>query len=138
VLLSFPGNLTPTVLWGLLGAFFYERGMPGSLFSSGRRLVSIKPRVSQLFSERTTNMAKENPGSPKACPANCIGGYADKQRSLYSGQKERIPTEILDMAKSVLQYCTYCHAVWEDREGSKKLHGFLENSRFYRHKLISG
>ena len=83
-------------------------------------------------------MEKENPGSPKACPANCIGGYADKQRSLYSGQKEHMPTEILDMAKSVLQYCTYCHAVWEDREDKKKLYGYLENGRFNRNKMILG
>src|SRR5215813_2066422 len=76
---------------------------PGSLFASRRRLVSIKPCVSQLFSERTTNMAKRNPGSTKACPANCIGGYADNQRSLYSGQKECMPTDILEMAKSGLQ-----------------------------------
>jgi hypothetical protein len=86
----------------------------------------------------TTNMAKINPGSTKACPANCIGGYADRQRSLYSGQKECIPTEILEMAKSGLQYCTYCHAVWEDRDGKKKLHGYLENDRFNRNKMILG
>ena len=83
-------------------------------------------------------MAKINPGSTKACPANCTGGYADRQRSLYSGQKECIPTEILEMAKSGLQYCTYCHAVWEDREGMRKLHGFLENGRFHRNKMILG
>jgi hypothetical protein len=83
-------------------------------------------------------MAKRNQGATKACPAKCIGGNADNQRSLYSGQKECIPTDILDEAKSDLLYCKYCHAVWEDREGKKKLHGFLENGRFYRHKLISG
>jgi hypothetical protein len=83
-------------------------------------------------------MEKRNPGSTKACPANCIGGYADNQRSLYSGQKECIPTEILEMAKSSLQYCKYCHAVWEDREGGKKLHGYLENDRFFRNKMILG
>ena len=115
-----------------------DEKQPGSLFSSGRRLVSIKPCVSKLFSERTTNMAKSNPGSTRDCPANCIGGYADNQRSLYSGQKECIPTEILEMAKSGLQYCTYCHAVWEDREGKKKLHGYLVNGRFNRNKMILG
>ena len=83
-------------------------------------------------------MTKRNPGSPKACPANCIGGDANNQRSLYGTQKERIPTDILEMAKSGLQYCIYCHAVWEDRDGNKKLHGFLENSGFNRHKMISG
>jgi hypothetical protein len=83
-------------------------------------------------------MAKKNPGATKACPANCIGGYAEKQRSLYWGQKEYIPTDILETAKSGLQYCTYCHAVWEDREGDKKLHGFLENGRFSRSKMILG
>jgi len=83
-------------------------------------------------------MAKIKPGSTKACPANCIGGNPDNQRSLYSGQKERIPTDILEMAKSGLQYCTYCHAVWEDREGAKKLHGFLENDGFNRFKMILG
>jgi hypothetical protein len=83
-------------------------------------------------------MAKRNPGSPKACPANCIGGYAENQRGLYGMQKECIPADILEMAKSGLQFCTYCYAVWEDREGAKKLHGFLKNGRFNRNKLISG
>jgi hypothetical protein len=83
-------------------------------------------------------MAKRNQGSTKACPANCVGGSADNQRSLYSGQKECIPTEILEMAKNGLQYCTYCHAIYEDRESNKKLHGYLENGRFYRHKMNLG
>ena len=105
-------------------------------FSLVRRSDSMSP-TKPITKGR--NMPKRaNPGSTKACPANCIGGYADNQRSLYSGQKECMPTDILEMAKSGLQYCIHCHAVWEDREGNKKLHGFLENGRFYRHKMTLG
>jgi hypothetical protein len=105
-------------------------------FSLVRRSDSMSP-TKPITKGR--NMPKRaNPGSTKACPANCIGGSADNQRSLYVLQKECIPTEILEAAKSGLQYCIHCHAVWEDREGNKKLHGFLENDRFFRHKLILG
>ena len=83
-------------------------------------------------------MATRNPDLIKVCPAKCIGGYESEQRGLYQGQKDCMPEDILEMAKSALQYCIYCHAVWEDREGNKKLHGFLENGKFTHYKMILG
>ena len=81
-------------------------------------------------------MATRTPDLIKVCPAKCSGGYESEQRGLYQGQKDCMPEDILEMAKDGLQYCRYCHAVWEDREGNKKLYGFLENGKFKRHKMI--
>jgi hypothetical protein len=77
---------------------------------------------------------RTNPGLIKACPANCSGGYASEQRSLFEVQMECIPADILEMAKSGLQYCRYCHAVWGYFGDYKKLYGYLENGEFERHK----
>jgi hypothetical protein len=83
-------------------------------------------------------MATRNPDLIKVCPAKCLGGYESEQRGLYQGQKDCMPEDLLETAKGGLQYCRYCHAVWEDREGGKKLYGFLENDKFRRHKMILG
>jgi hypothetical protein len=71
---------------------------------------------------RTTSVQERAPDLIKICPAKCSGGYESEQRSLYQGQKDCMPEEILEAAKGGLQYCKYCHAVWEDREGHKKLY----------------
>jgi hypothetical protein len=76
-----------------------------------------------------------NPRLIKACPTNCSGGYASEQRSLFEGQLERIPADILETAKRDLQYCRYCHAVWGYLGDFKKLYGFLPSGgEFERYK----
>ena len=83
-------------------------------------------------------MARRKPYEAKLCPTKCHGGYSYNQRKPNEEELANIPEDSLWLVKGSLKYCTYCHAVWEDREGNKKLHGFLENDRFYRHKMILG
>jgi len=74
----------------------------------------------------------------KLCPGKCSGGYAYNQRSLYEGELERIPADILHTVKGCLRYCAYCHAVLEDRGNYKRHFGRLEGDKFERDKRISG
>jgi hypothetical protein len=87
----------------------------------------------RLNNERT-NMAKRPSRLIKLCPKICSGGYAERQRSLYEGQMDSIPADILAASKGNLQYCTYCHAVWEDRVDYKKIYGHLIGRKFSRYK----
>ena len=79
---------------------------------------------------------RTNPGFIKARPTNCSGGYASEQRSLFEVQVECIPADILETAKSGLQYCRYCHAVWGYLGDFKKLYGYLEYGEFERYKGV--
>jgi hypothetical protein len=79
-------------------------------------------------------MAERSPGLIKLCPKNCSGGFAERQRSLYDGQMDRIPADILAASKRNLRYCTYCHVVWEDRLDYKKIYGHLVGKKFSRYK----
>lgn len=74
-------------------------------------------------------------GLIKVCPArDCHNGYANRQRSLTEYERAQVPADVLAMAKSDLQYCTDCNAVWENRGGYRKLYGFLKNDKFDRYK----
>jgi hypothetical protein len=75
-----------------------------------------------------------NPVSTKVCPTKCSGGYASEQRSLFEVQLKSIPADILETAKSGLQYCRYCHAVWGYHGDYNKLYGYLKYGQFERYE----
>jgi len=81
---------------------------------------------------------RANPGliKDKVCPAKCSGGYASEQRNLFEVQMKRIPADILETAKSGLQYCRYCHAVWGYLGDFKKLYGYLGTGEFERYEGV--
>src|SRR5262249_9448628 len=95
--------------------------------------LAYAPRA-RLTTKGRNMIRRSNPIITKACPTNCSGGYESQQRSLFEGQMERMPADILETAKGSLQYCRYCHAVWGYVGDFKKLYGYLEDGEFERCK----